>query len=103
MPQKCGWVRIDNPMALENLARQVKPVATGGLVEIAQNVGKLQCPAERFGNRMGGRARIAKDVYREMADGACDARAVKVEHSEVRCPNIFSSIHFHPVDDRKKI
>src|SRR5262252_8438310 len=48
---------------------------------------------------MRGFARIAKDMHREMADGACDARAIKVEDGESGSLDGFPSIHFHTVDD----
>src|ERR1700730_16057587 len=103
MPQNDGRVGTRDPMLVENFAGQIKPLPSGVLVEIAQDVGQLQCPAKRFRDQMSGTASIAKDMHREMADGARDTGTIKVEHREIRGPNVFPGIHLHPVDNRQKI
>jgi len=91
------------PVPVEHLTGQIESPAAGVLVEIAQNVGQLQSPPKRLCNRVGGIARIAKDVDREMTDRACNPRAVKVERREIGSADICARVHLHPVNDRHEI
>ena len=52
---------------------------------------------------MRGLAVIAEDMHREVADGAGNPRAVKVEGREIGSPEVLASIHLHPVDDVEKV
>src|SRR5215469_4243113 len=81
----------------ENFAGQIESAAAGILVEIAQNIGQLQSPAERLSDSMGSITRIAKDVNREMANCAGNPRAVKVKHCEIRSANGLSCVHLHAI------
>jgi hypothetical protein len=64
------WVGSANPVSLEDFARQIQPPAAGVLVEVAKNIGQLEGSAERLCNGVGGIARVAENVNREMADRA---------------------------------
>src|SRR5215472_2653626 len=103
MAQHRRRISSANAVSVENLARQIKAAATGVLVEIAQNVSELQRAAERVGNIVGSIARIAENMDREMADGACDARTVEVEPCEIGSANFLARVHLHAVDHGEKI
>src|SRR5215469_4276336 len=96
-------VAASDPVPIEHFARQIKPLSSRVFVEIAQDVSQLQCPAERFRDEMGGIARIAKDLDREMADRARDARAIEIEGCKIRGPNVLDRIHLHTGDDSEEI
>ena len=88
---------------VEKLARQIEPAAPRILVEIAQDIGQLQCAAERIGDRVRVGARVAEDMHRQMPDRRGDARAIQVQRGHVRGAHIFGCVHFHAVDNSVEV
>ena len=52
---------VASRLAIEDFTRQVEPPSSGVLGEVAQDVGQLQGPAERFCDGVGGGAGIASN------------------------------------------
>ena len=90
-------------MVFKDFARKIQPSALRIFVEIAQNVGQLQRPAERLRNAMSGGAGVAEYMNREMTDGTRHPGAIEVKRSEVRGADVLARIHFHAVDHGEKI
>ena len=79
MAQHRIGIGIVNPVPVKDIARHIEPSAACILVEIAQNVGQLQCPAERVGDAVRRFAGVAKNMDRKMADRGRNPGSIKIE------------------------
>ncbi len=84
-------------------ARQVQTPDRRVIIEVAQDVGELQCPAQVMGQLPSLRRRHAEDFHAQPSDGARNAIAIEVERREVRSADIRDDIHFHAVDDGEQV
>src|SRR5262245_23982674 len=65
--------------ALKRLLWQVEATDGGVFIEVAQDVGELQCTAEMMGQLLARLVLHAEDAHRKSADRACHAIAVAIE------------------------
>ena len=87
----------------QELARQVESADRGILVEVAQDVGELQCTPEVVRQLAAGRLVHAEDTGREAADGDGDAVAIEAERRGIGRANVRGDVHFHAVDHVEEI
>ncbi len=85
-----------------DIARQIQPAALGILLQVAQDVGQLQRPAEGLGHAVGRRRRVAEGAHRQPADRRGHAIAIEIQRRQVGRDDDGLGVHLHAVDDRKK-
>ena len=87
----------------QQFTRQVQAPDGRVLVEIAQDVGKLQSVAQSMRELVAGSLLHAEDARRKAADSAGHATTVKVEGREIGGTDIGLDIHVHAIDHAQKV
>src|SRR6201989_3013753 len=95
-----GRARRPTPAAF---ARKIETAYLRVLVDVAENVGKLQRAAEMIGKLDPFIFAGAEDANRKAADRGCHAIAVQIEPLEIGRADILHRIHFHAVDHREEV
>ena len=91
------------PTASQSFPRQIEASQRSVLVEVAQNVGKLERAAEVMSERETGFLLHAEHAHRKTTDRAGDAVAIEIERGPVRCADVGDHIHLHAIDDGDEI
>ncbi len=88
---------------VEKFARKINPADRRILIDVAQDVGQLQRPAELSGKLETRLLLHAEDPDGEAPHGTGDPLAIEVQSGKIRRANILDHVHFHAVDDREEV
>ncbi len=92
------WLGDEDAPALQQLKRQVQPVALSILVHVTQDVGDLQGAALGVGQNAALLGGFAEDVDAQAPDGAGHPVAIDIEGGARRCLDRAAQIHLHAID-----
>src|SRR6201989_151978 len=95
-----GRARRPTPAAF---ARKIETAYLRVLVDVAENLGKLQRAAEMIGKLDPFIFAGAEDANRKAADRGRHAIAVQIERLEIRRADVLDGVHFHAVDHSEEV
>ncbi len=87
----------------EFIEGQIEPADPGILVEIAQDIGELQCASEMMRQRSPVVFLHAEHAHGQAADRARHPVAVEIERPEARRADVAEGVHLHAVDQREEV
>ena len=90
-------------MLFEQFTRQVNTANACILIDVAQNVGNLQCAARVMGNSDTVIRWIAENAHAQSADRARYPVHVQIKCFHGRGYDRIARIHFHPCNDIEKV
>ena len=103
MRQNLGRIGRRDTRGLQLFARQIQPAERGVFVQVAQNIGELEGPAQMMGECDAGIVFHAEHAYRKPPDRTGDAVAIEIERWLIRRANVGNNVHLHAVDDGDEI
>ena len=98
-----GGSVVAMPASLQRLARQVQAADRRIFIEVAQDIGQLQRPAEVMGQFLSLHQPHSENLHAQPSDCARNPVAIKIEKLEFGCADVLYDVHFHPVDDGKQV